>query len=101
MISIDHLPHLPGCYLFLDSQGTIIYVGKARDLHRRVSNYFQKQDHGPKTEALVGVASSVDFIVTNTEVEALLLENTLTAAVSSPGKVDARGPVVYSTDDPP
>ena len=77
MISLDHLPHLPGCYLFLDSQGTIIYVGKARDLHKRVSNYFQKQDHGPKTEALVGAASSVDFIVTNTEVEALLLENTL------------------------
>lgn len=77
MISLDHLPHLPGCYLFLDSDGSIIYVGKARDLRKRVSNYFQKQDHGPKTGALVVAAASVDFIVTNTEVEALLLENTL------------------------
>ena len=52
MISLDSLPHLPGCYLFPDSQGTVIYVGKARDI-KRVSNYFQKQDHGPRTEALV------------------------------------------------
>ena len=77
MISLDSLPHNPGCYLFTDGQGTVIYVGKARDLKKRVSNYFQKQDHGPRTEALVSAAKAVDFIVTNTEVEALLLENTL------------------------
>ena len=78
--SLDSLPHLPGCYLFLDSPGDtgkIIYVGKARDLKKRVSNYFQKQDHGPRTAALVQAIKAVDFIVTNTEVEALLLENTL------------------------
>ncbi len=78
--SLDSLPHLPGCYLFLDSPGgtgNIIYVGKARDLKKRVSNYFQKQDHGPRTMALVQAIRAVDFIVTNTEVEALLLENTL------------------------
>ncbi len=77
MISLDSLPHLPGCYLFTDDQGTVIYVGKARDLKKRVANYFQKQDHGPRTQALVFAAKAVDFIVTNTEVEALLLENTL------------------------
>ena len=77
MISLDSLPHNPGCYLFADSHGKIIYVGKARDLKKRVSNYFQKQDHGPRTEALVSAAKAVDFIVTNNEVEALLLENTL------------------------
>ncbi|VVB71441.1 UvrABC system protein C [uncultured archaeon] len=77
MISLDLLPHLPGCYLFLDSSGAVIYVGKARDLRKRVANYFQKQDHGPRTQALVLAASGLDFIVTNTEVEALLLENTL------------------------
>ncbi len=77
MISLDSLPHLPGCYLFTDDQGTVIYVGKARDLKKRVASYFQKQDHGPRTQALVFAAKSVDFIVTNTEVEALLLENTL------------------------
>ena len=77
MISLDSLPHNPGCYLFADDQGKVIYVGKARDLKKRVSNYFQKQDHGPRTQALVSAAKAVDFIVTNTEVEALLLENTL------------------------
>ena len=77
MISLDSLPHLPGCYLFQDSVGTVLYVGKARDLKKRVSNYFQKLDHGPKTEALVQATKGLDFIVTNTEVEALLLENTL------------------------
>jgi excinuclease ABC subunit C len=77
MISLDSLPHLPGCYLFKDSRDQVIYVGKARDLKKRVSSYFQKQDHGPRTQALVAAASGLDFIVTNTEVEALLLENTL------------------------
>lgn len=80
MISLDSLPHLPGCYLFRDSPedgGNIIYVGKARDLKKRVANYFQKQNHSPRTMALVAAIKAVDFIVTNTEVEALLLENTL------------------------
>jgi excinuclease ABC subunit C len=77
MISLDSLPHNPGCYLFTDDQGNVIYVGKARDLKKRVSNYFQKQDHGPRTKALVFASKGLEFIVTNTEVEALLLENTL------------------------
>ena len=77
MISLDSLPHQPGCYIFSDERGTVIYVGKARDLKKRISNYFQKQDHGPRTQALVSAARKVDYIVTNTEVEALLLENTL------------------------
>ncbi len=55
----------------------MIYVGKARDIKKRVANYFQKQDYGPRTQALVSAARGLDFIVTNTEVEALLLENTL------------------------
>jgi len=77
MISLDSLPHNPGCYLFTDDQGKVIYVGKARDLKKRVSNYFQTQDHGPRTKALVFASKGLEFIVTNTEVEALLLENTL------------------------
>jgi excinuclease ABC subunit C len=77
MISLDTLPHLPGCYLFKDSEGSVIYVGKAKDLKKRVTSYFQKPNHDPKTESLIQSASSLDFIVTNTEVEALLLENTL------------------------
>ncbi|WP_440955196.1 excinuclease ABC subunit UvrC [Methanosarcina sp. Mfa9] len=77
MIDLEALPHLPGCYLFKDEEGGVLYVGKAKDLKKRVSSYFQKRDHDPKTENLVRAAKGLDFIVTNTEVEALLLENTL------------------------
>ncbi len=77
MIDLEALPPLPGCYLFKDEEGGVLYVGKAKDLKKRVSSYFQKRDHDPKTENLVRAAKGLDFIVTNTEVEALLLENTL------------------------
>jgi excinuclease ABC subunit C len=77
MIDLEKLPHLPGCYLYKDADGEVLYIGKARDLKKRVSNYFQKRDHDPKTESMIQAASGLDFIVTNTEVEALLLENTL------------------------
>ncbi|HQF16907.1 MAG: excinuclease ABC subunit C [Methanosaeta sp. PtaB.Bin039] len=71
------LPHLPGCYLFMDTKGLVIYVGKARDLKKRVSSYFQNKDHSPRTGSLLAAIATMDFIVTNSEVEALLLENTL------------------------
>lgn len=77
MIDLESLPHLPGCYLFKNEDGTVLYVGKAKDLKKRVSSYFQKRDHDPKTDSLVRAARNLDFIVTNTEVEAFLLENTL------------------------
>ena len=78
MIDLEALPHLPGCYLFKDEEGIVLYVGKAKDLKKRVSSYFQKRDHDPKTASLMQFARGLDFIVTNTEVEAFLLENTLT-----------------------
>lgn len=71
------LPQQPGCYLYKDASGKIIYVGKAKDLRKRVSSYFQKKDHDAKTAMLVTQVADVDCIVTNTEVEALVLENTL------------------------
>jgi excinuclease ABC subunit C len=77
MIDLETLPHLPGCYLFKDAEGSVLYVGKARDLKKRVASYFQNRDHYAKTESLVRAVKELDFIVTNTEVEALLLENTL------------------------
>ncbi|MGB3944126.1 MAG: excinuclease ABC subunit UvrC, partial [Methanothrix sp.] len=77
MIDPDPLPHLPGCYLFKDASGEVIYVGKARDLKKRVASYFQKRETDPKTAALVCAARGLDFIVTDSEVEALLLENSL------------------------
>ncbi|MEI7856236.1 MAG: excinuclease ABC subunit UvrC [Methanomicrobiales archaeon] len=77
MIDLSHLPHAPGCYLFSDEAGTIIYVGKAKDLKKRVTSYFQKTDHDTKTQKLVERIVSLDFLVTTTETEALLLENNL------------------------
>ncbi len=77
MIDLVRLPHAPGCYLFSDDAGTIIYVGKAKDLKKRVTSYFKKTDHDTKTQKLVERIASLDFLVTTTETEALLLENNL------------------------
>jgi excinuclease ABC subunit C len=77
MIDYSALPHAPGCYLFSDTGGTIIYVGKAKDIKKRVTSYFTKKDHDTKTQSLVAAIASVDVMVTNTETEALLLENNL------------------------
>ncbi len=77
MIDLSLLPHAPGCYLFSNEAGTIIYIGKAKDLKKRVTSYFQKKDHDAKTQALVENIASVSIMMTNTETEALLLENNL------------------------
>ncbi|RZB29421.1 MAG: excinuclease ABC subunit C [Candidatus Argoarchaeum ethanivorans] len=77
MIDPSKLPEHPGCYLFKDATGEIIYVGKARNLRKRVKSYFQKNDLDPKTMAMVKRIDFVDFIVTDNEVEALILENNL------------------------
>jgi excinuclease ABC subunit C len=77
MIDLTRLPHAPGCYLFSDEAGTILYVGKAKDLKKRVTSYFQKKDHDAKTQRLVERIESFDFLATTTETEALLLENNL------------------------
>jgi len=77
MIDLTLLPVNPGCYLFSDTAGMIIYVGKAKNLKKRVTSYFQKTDHDPKTRNLISRIESVSVVVTNTETEALLLENNL------------------------
>jgi len=71
------LPDAPGCYLFRDKDGTILYVGKAKDLKKRVSSYFQKRGLDAKTRRLVSLIADIDYIVTGNEVEALILENSL------------------------
>lgn len=72
------LPTRPGVYLHRDSQGTIIYVGKAKNLRARVKSYFQEgRPVDAKTKALMARIADVETIVTDTEVEALILENTL------------------------
>ena len=77
MFSITHLPKKPGCYLFHNKQDSILYVGKAKNLQKRVKNYQKPSRLDPKTKQLVRQIHTVDFIVTDNEVEAFLLENTL------------------------
>lgn len=71
------LPETPGCYQYFDERGTIIYVGKAKNLKRRVSSYFNKEHDSNKTRVLVKQIRDIKYIVVDTEEDALLLENNL------------------------
>jgi excinuclease ABC subunit C len=71
------LPNKPGCYLYKDKFKNIIYIGKAKNLKKRVSSYFLKKDLDIKTKLLVENIEYIDYIITNNEIEALLLENNL------------------------
>ncbi|SHI33855.1 Excinuclease ABC subunit C [Hymenobacter daecheongensis DSM 21074] len=73
---IRHLPHRPGIYKFFDDE-TIIYVGKAIDIRKRVSSYFSKQDHNKKTQQLVKNIRRIEFTIVDSESDAFLLENNL------------------------
>jgi excinuclease ABC subunit C len=74
---VQNLPEKPGCYQYLDEQGTVIYVGKAKNLKRRVSSYFIKENQTDKTRMLVSKISDLKYIVVETEWDAFLLENNL------------------------
>ncbi|MFN6112733.1 MAG: GIY-YIG nuclease family protein, partial [Bacteroidota bacterium] len=75
---VEAMPTRPGVYLHKDAGGAIIYVGKAKNLRNRVRSYFQEgRPVNAKTVALMRKIADVEFIVTDTEVEALILENTL------------------------
>lgn len=71
------LPEAPGCYKYLDSEGRVIYVGKAKQLRRRVSSYFQRDLPSAKTRLLVRQIKRIEYVVVETEFDALLLENAL------------------------
>jgi excinuclease ABC subunit C len=72
-----NLPDSPGIYQYLDTEGTIIYVGKAKNLKRRVSSYFNREHSVGKTRVLVSKIADIRYIVVKTEEDALLLENNL------------------------
>lgn len=74
---VNNLPDAPGCYQYLNDEGVIIYVGKAKNLKRRVSSYFNKEQQTMKTRLLVSKIADIKYIVVNSESDALLLENNL------------------------
>ncbi|HCE55536.1 MAG TPA: excinuclease ABC subunit C, partial [Lutibacter sp.] len=76
-IQIKTLPSLPGVYQYYDKNGTILYVGKAKNLKKRVSSYFNKNHENGKTNVLVKKIVTIEHIVVDTETDALLLENNL------------------------
>lgn len=74
---VNNLPDSPGCYQYLNESGIIIYVGKAKNLKRRVSSYFNKEQQTLKTRLLVARIADIRYVVVNSEADALLLENNL------------------------
>jgi len=76
--ALAKIPEQPGVYRYFDEEGTVIYVGKAKNLKNRVSSYFAKSNqHDRKTKRLVSQICNLEFTIVHTEFDALLLENTL------------------------
>jgi len=76
-ITLNQLPREPGVYRMLDSKRKVLYVGKARNLRKRVSSYFQRKPESPRTQALVVLIRAIEFTITASEAQALILEHNL------------------------
>ena len=96
MFDIKNLPTDPGCYLFKDKNSKIIYVGKAKNLRKRVKSYVQKNDLDAKTQSLIKHVESVEYIATDNEVEAFILENTLVKKYQPKYNIDLKDAKSYA-----
>jgi len=96
MFDIKNLPTDPGCYLFKDKNSKIIYVGKAKNLRKRIKNYVQKNDLDSKTQSLIRHVESVECIATDNEVEAFILENTLVKKYQPKYNIDLKDAKSYA-----
>lgn len=101
--SPDNLPNKPGVYIMRDSNDTIIYIGKAKNLIKRVKSYFREKLDRPKTQILMSHFDSLEYIITNSEKEALILEANLIKKHSPRYNIqlkdDKRYPYVKITDE--
>src|SRR3989344_4253260 len=93
---LKKIPSDPGCYLFKNKAGQILYIGKAKSLKKRVSSYWQKNLTDAKTRRLVQETADLDFIVTDSELEALLLEAKLIKENQPPYNLELKGGVRYA-----
>ncbi|MGV8172172.1 MAG: excinuclease ABC subunit UvrC [Candidatus Woesearchaeota archaeon] len=89
-IDYSQIPKSPGCYIYKDSEGTIIYIGKAKNLVNRIRSYFSGGTQSVKTKHLVAKIHSIEWIIVDNEVEALLLENNLVKKHSPKYNIDLK-----------
>ena len=94
--SMSRIPSKPGCYIFTDKQDRIIYIGKAKNLKKRVTSYFSKQHKELKTKQLVEHIHNCEVIITPNEVEALLLESSLIRQHKPKYNIDLKYGVRYA-----
>jgi len=96
MFELENLPQNSGCYLFKNKNDKVIYVGKAKNIKKRVRSYVQKKELNAKTQSMVKRVEFVDYIITDNEVEAFILENTLIKKYQPKYNIDLKDAKSYA-----
>ncbi|OGU62151.1 MAG: excinuclease ABC subunit C [Ignavibacteria bacterium RBG_13_36_8] len=101
---LNALPALPGIYQFLNEKGKVIYIGKAKNLRSRIRSYFQKNVDSPKTQVMVSKITDLQVIITDSEIEALVLESNLVKKLKPRYNINLKDdksfPYIRVTDEP-